>query len=118
MTTAAKKYRQKEVYSHDRSRQRRAEENVKGPTAMQTVRLNHHEEKNELGQKHRRESVDLERQIDNENAQNAARNIDRGSARHDRLRSDLKSRHDRERGALAKRHEREMESAMAKNPIE
>ena len=85
---------------------------------MQTVRLKHHDEKAALGQKHRGENVDLERQIDNENARDAARNIDRGTARHNRLRSDLSDRHDRERTSLAKRHAREMETAMAKNPID
>jgi len=60
----------------------------------------------------------LERQIDNENARDGARNIDRGPARHNRLRSDMRSRHDHQRAALAKRHEREMEQIMAKHPID
>jgi len=111
--TSASDYRRHEIYNHPRSKEARTKVQS-SPVA--TLRTKHRDEKLELGQKHRRESIALEGKLNEERARDLPHH--RYSPDADERRRKIDGRHKAERVSLAARQAAEMEDAMARHPLD
>jgi hypothetical protein len=109
-------YTRKTTYSHQRSKEQRAEKKIKTQNGVETLRARHNDEKANLGRRHYAEGQEIQRKHDNEVAYDANHHAGhgRGDREREKERRALVDRHQRERDDLAVKQDKEMSAAKTK----
>jgi hypothetical protein len=115
MATATRNRTRHQVYSHPSSVAARAPEKHDPVAAL---RATHHAEMTELGTRHRRESVDLERAFNAEEAKHPDSRLANRPADEGKRRKALQQKHSTERAKMVARHGAEIEAESKRHPVE
>jgi hypothetical protein len=106
-----REYDHRLIYSHSRSKERRAGEPPPGP--VEKLKGKHTEERAELGHKHRQENEAHQLKINKEIQRDVLHRQGKGPDEYAKQRRALKDKHEREREDLAVKQDRELAAAKA-----
>ena len=113
--SATSKYRQRTIYSHQRSKERREPEKQ---NPVHALNARHLAEDNEMGARHHRETQKLEKDISREVAhEHNHHGREMPQQAFEKRRAGLNERHTKERREKDKRQAREREADIKKNPL-